>query len=345
MHDPGGPSKARHLNVVVPCYNEEDVLPAFYSELKKVLLALPDISHTIYFVDDGSQDGTLPLLNELAENDEAIEVYSLSRNFGHQVALSAGLDAVQPGGAVAMLDCDLQHPPALLTEMTQRWREGYDIVSAVRSTTGNVSIFKKAASASFYRLVNLLSETPIAPGVADFCLLSPRATAALKSMPERHRFLRGMISWIGYPRTFISFEAPPRHAGESKYTLWKMMRLALDATFSFSSAPLRLATRMGATIIFLGAVYFCYIIGRHLLLGDLVEGWASVLSTLLILGGAQLMFLGLVGEYLSRVFEESKNRPLYFLKQCGRLSNDHTTDDRMTDVVMAEEGVPRDESR
>jgi glycosyltransferase involved in cell wall biosynthesis len=299
---------------VIPCYNEEGMVGHFYRALRDEIDKLDDLQHHILFIDDGSTDATLAELNRIAEQDDSVAVYSLSRNFGHQIALSAGLDFAQ-GDAVLMMDCDLQHPPQLVAGMVEQWRNGSDIVSAVRLHTQDASLFKRFSSQAFYWLINRLSETRIAPGVADFCLLSKPAHLALRAMPERHRFLRGMIAWIGFKRTYITFEAPPRAMGRSKYTTLKMLGLALDALFSFSTAPIKLATRFGVGIVMLGVAYLIYILGRYFFVGDLVPGWGSLICTLMLLGGTQLVFVGLIGEYIARVFEEAKGRPLYVLKQ------------------------------
>ncbi len=300
--------------MVVPCYNEAEVLPLFHRAVLETLEAIPGIDPCIIFVDDGSSDGTLDVLAMLASADSRVLVYSLSRNFGHQVALTAGLD-VADADAVIQMDCDLQHPPELLPEMVELWRRGHDVVSAVRTTTAGASIFKRITSGAFYWIINRLSDTPIVPGAADFCLLSRNAHRALQSMPERHRFLRGMISWVGFRRAFVPFQAPPRAAGSSKYTVWKMARLALDATFSFSARPMRLVGRLGLCIVAGGVGYLAYILLRMLVAGDLVQGWASLIAAVLILGGLQLVGIGISGEYIARIFEESKGRPLYFFKQ------------------------------
>ncbi len=305
--------RAAELSVVVPCFNEAVGIDRFHADLAAALDRLP-LSWHVYFIDDGSTDGTLERLNALAKGDRRVRVYSLSRNFGHQVALSAGLD-VTDGTAVLMMDADLQHPPAIVPEMVAQWRAGADVVSAVRRETADATWFKRASARLFYWLINRLGDTPIVPGAADFCLLSTRAHAALCAMPERHRFLRGMVSWIGFTRVFVPFEAPERSAGTSKYTPLKMTALAADALLSFSAAPMRLASRMGVALLAPGAVYFIYILFRYVTMNDFVRGWGSLIGTLLVIGGIQLIFIGLVGEYLARIFEESKRRPLYFFKQ------------------------------
>jgi len=312
--DAANPSARPTLTVVVPCYNEAAGIEAFYRQVRDVLDGIPRLSGRIVFVDDGSTDGTLEKLNALALCDPAVDVYSLSRNFGHQIALSAGLDVAR-GDAVVMMDSDLQHPPSLIPEFVRQWHSGFDIVSAVRNTTSGASVLKRATATAFYWLINGLSDVEIIPGAADFCLLSRRAHEALLSMPEHHRFLRGMVSWIGFPRVCIPFDAPARAAGASKYTLFKMMGFAIDALLSFSAAPMRIASRMGMLLVLPGLAYLVYIVYRYFMVGDTVPGWGSTVCVLLIVGGMQLVFIGLIGEYLSRIFEETKNRPLYVLKQ------------------------------
>src|SRR5262252_5655585 len=302
------------LTVVAPCYNEAAGIETFYRQVREVLDGLPRLNGRIVFVDDGSTDGTLEKLNALALRDPAVDVYSLSRNFGHQIALSAGLD-VAHGDAVVMMDSDLQHPPSLIPEFVRRWHSGFDIVSAVRNTTSGASVLKRATATAFYWLINRLSDVEIVPGAADFCLLSRRAHEALLAMPEHHRFLRGMVAWIGFPRVLVPFDAPERRAGASKYTLLKMMGFAIDALLSFSAAPMRIASRMGTLLVLPGLAYFVYIVYRYFVAGDTVPGWGSTVCVLLIVGGIQLVFIGLIGEYLSRIFEETKHRPLYVFKQ------------------------------
>ena len=301
------------ISIVSPCYNEQECIGLFCDAIKAVLEPL-DVDYELVLVDDGSRDETLAVLNRLAAADPRIRALSLSRNFGHQVALTAGLDAAC-GDAVIMMDSDLQHPPELIPTLLERWRGGFDVVSAVRQRTEGASLFKRLSSDGFYWVLNLLSETKVKPGAADFCLLSARAHAALRSMPERHRFLRGMVAWIGFPRAYVEYEAARRAAGTSKYSITKMLRLAFDATFSFSITPIKVATRLGVTVAVLGLVYLVYVVAVALFYGQAVQGWASMLSALLILGGIQLMFIGVIGAYIGRVFEEVKGRPVYLLKQ------------------------------
>jgi dolichol-phosphate mannosyltransferase len=298
---------------VAPFYNEEEMASRFYEALRDELLLLENIDYRMVFVDDGSTDRTLERLNAIAERDEAVTVLSLSRNFGHQMALTAGLDHAQ-GDAVVVMDSDLQHPPALIRNLVELWREGNDIVSAVRQQSTGASWFKRSTASMFYWLVGRLSDTPIIPGACDFCLLSRVAHEALLTMRERHRFLRGMIAWLGFRRAFVPFDAAARTAGRSKYTLSKMVRLALDGVFSFSAVPMAVASRVGSIVLLAAACYLAYVLGRYLLVGDLISGWSSLICTVLILNGMQLIFIGLIGEYLARTFDEAKGRPLYLLK-------------------------------
>ena len=239
---------SRRLCLVTPCYNEEQVLPLFYRAVKPVLDSIPGLDYRILFVDDGSSDRTLEVLDGLAAADGRVLVYSFLRNFGHQIALTAGLDMAD-GDAVLFMDSDLQHPPELIPRMVELWRAGNQVVSATRQQTAGASLMKRVTSDGFYWLINHLSDTHVVPGAADFCLLARPAYEALRGMPERHRFLRGMVSWIGFRRAYLPFVAPDRAAGTSKYTVRKMIRFAMDAVFSFSAAPMRLAGRLGLAII------------------------------------------------------------------------------------------------
>ncbi|HUE71458.1 MAG TPA: glycosyltransferase family 2 protein [Pirellulaceae bacterium] len=308
------PEGSYSLCIVAPCFNEAAGIRQFYDQLRQILRQLPDCHPRIVLVDDGSSDATPQVLAEIAREDASVSVLTLSRNFGHQIALTAGLDAAD-GDAVIMMDSDLQHPPSLIPEMVARWRQGADIVSAIRQSTQGVSFWKRMSSGLFYRLINLLSETHVVPGAADFCLLSRRAHQALLTVRERQRFLRGIVSWIGFNRTFVPFEAPPRFAGKSSYSLGKMIRLAMAAVVSFSSAPLRMATRLGLFVSAAGFAYLLYILLAWLFFERIEPGWTSTISVILILGGVQLVFMGLLGEYLAVVYEEAKQRPLYLLKR------------------------------
>jgi dolichol-phosphate mannosyltransferase len=307
--------------MICPCYNEAEIIRAFYEKLSNTLAAIDGANYEIIFVDDGSTDDTLDILNGLADTDSHVLVCSLARNFGHQIALTAGLDFAG-GEAVIMMDTDLQHPPELIPEMVQKWKDGFDIVSAVRDDSEGTSWFKNVTSRGFYSLLNRLSRTHIPTGVADFNLLSWKVYRVLRGMRERHRFIRGMISWMGFNRSFVYYTAPERTAGESKYTFFKMLGMASDAVFSFSSTPLLLATRIGLSITLVGFFYLAWIIFAAVFTESLVMGWASLIAVSLILGGCQLLFIGLIGQYLARIFDEAKGRPIYVLKQSPPLPPD-----------------------
>ena len=312
--DPVSGGGRRLISIVSPCYNEAEVIGLFFEELRRVIDGLPEYDFEMILVDDGSADRTLEALNRIAARDRRVRVASFSRNFGHQIALTAGLDFAA-GDAVITMDSDLQHPPSLIPELIRCWREGHDIVAAVREDTEGVSIFKRVSSRAFYRLINALSAVHIPEGAADFCLISRRVARALYSMRERHRFLRGMIAWSGFSRALVPYRAAARAAGESKYTLFKMMGMALDAIVSFSTAPIRLATRVGFLITVLGFVYLAWNLIKAFVTGWRAPGWASLIAVSMVMGGAQLIFIGLIGQYLARVFEELKGRPMYILKQ------------------------------
>lgn len=310
--------RTRRICVVAPCFNEEAVLMKFYKHLKQVLGSLHNYNYEILLVDDGSYDETFNIMSELHRSDSHVGFLSLSRNFGHQIALTAGLDACD-ADAVIMMDCDLQHPPDLIPLMIQHWERGADIVSAVRTTNQQSPTFKNLTSGIFYRFINFLSDTTITPQVADFNLLSQKALNAFQAMPEQHRFIRGMISWIGFRREFVEFQTLPRAAGSSKYSWHKMIALAMTAIYSFSAQPLRFATRVGWVIAGLGLFDLLFVIWVVFYRpDDVVPGWASVIGVVLIIGGTQLIFTGLIGEYIARLYEEAKRRPLYFLKQSKR---------------------------
>ena len=312
--EPGAAGGRRLISIVSPCYNEAEGIDLFYKELCRVLDGLGEYDFEIILVDDGSADRTLEALNRIAAQDSRVRVGSFSRNFGHQIALTAGLDFAD-GDAVLMMDSDLQHPASLIPDLIQRWREGHDIVSAVRLETEGVSVFKKASARAFYLLINALSAVHIPEGAADFCLVSRRVARALTSMRERHRFLRGMISWSGFNRAFVPYRAAARAAGESKYTMFKMVAMTLDAIVSFSTTPIRLATRVGFLVTGLGFVYLAWNLIKAFVTHQMAPGWASLIGVTMILGGSQLMFIGLIGQYVARMFEELKNRPLYIFKQ------------------------------
>ena len=301
------------LSVVVPCYNEEPVIEATHARLLGSLQAL-GLSFEILYVNDGSQDGTLSRLQALQRSCREVRVLSLSRNFGHQMAVTAGLDYAQ-GAAVVLIDADLQDPPELIGTLVAKWREGYDVVYGQRERRAGESIFKRATAALFYRLINHLSDVPIPLDTGDFRLMSRRVVEALKHMPERDRFLRGMVSWVGFRQTAVQYARAERHAGKTKYPLSKMVAFAADGILSFSLKPLHLATMMGFLTSALAFLGILYALGLRLLTPYWVSGWTLLMISILFLGGVQLICLGILGEYLGRIYAASKRRPLYLVAE------------------------------
>jgi len=301
------------LSIVVPCYNEEAVIGEFH---RRVLAALEGVESDleIIYTDDGSRDQTATILRELQQKDDRVRVVSLSRNFGHQLAVTAGLEHAR-GDAVVIIDADLQDPPEVIGEMIERWRDGYQVVYGLRVRRAGETTFKRWSAKLFYRLLNRLSEIEIPPDVGDFRLLDRQVVDVLLAMPERDRFLRGMISWVGFKQVAVIYDREPRRAGESKYPLVKMLGFALDSVISFSFAPLRLAIWVGFGAIaaaFAGIVYALII---RLYTTEWVRGWASIFTAILFLGGIQLITLGIVGEYVGRIYAEVKMRPLYVVRE------------------------------
>lgn len=319
-------SETVHLTVIAPFYNEQENVGPFYNALNETVVSL-GIPYDFIFVDDGSTDATLSYLNTLASRDDHISVLSFTRNFGHQIAITAGLDCAQ-GDAVVVMDSDLQHPPGTLLEMLEKLSQGFDIVYAVRKVDpGQVGVLKHLTSRLYYWLFGLTVEGDVIANSADFRLMSQRTVRALRRMRERHRYLRGMIPWMGYRSTTIEYVQPERFAGETKYTWRRMLRLANDGLFSFSTLPLNVVTGLGLVTILLGLVYLAYVIGRATVIGDLVPGWASVIVVLLVVGGIQLLSIGVIAQYIRMIFEEAKGRPLYLLKQ-RHMGTFHTNGER-----------------
>jgi dolichol-phosphate mannosyltransferase len=297
--------------VVVPCFNEEDVLAATHERLTRAVEDItPDFE--IIYVDDGSRDGTADELCEMQQADRHVRVVRLSRNFGHQVAATAGL-AYARGRAVVLIDADLQDPPEVIPEMFRRWQEGFHVVYGLRTDRAGESRFKLWSARAFYRLINRLSEVPIPLDTGDFRLMDRRVVEALGTMHERHRLLRGMTSWVGFRQVAVPYSRSERYAGVSKYPLHKMIALALDGIFSFSTVPLRLVTLTGLALATLSAIGVAYALGLRLLTSNWVPGWTMIFIALLLIGGVQLVFLGVVGEYIGRIYTEAKDRPLYLV--------------------------------
>lgn len=308
--------------MVVPVYGSADILPHTYERLTAVLRGLDGLDYEIIFVNDHSPDRALDVLRGLARADERVRVISLSRNFGHQVAISAGLDAAS-GDAVVTIDDDLQDPPEVIVDMIAKWREGHGVVYGQRMERKGEGSFKRSSAALFYRLLSWLSETPLPLDTGDFRLLDRKAADALRRMREESRYIRGMVAWLGFEQCAVQYSRDPRFSGKGNYTLRKLMRLASDGIVSFSSKPLLLAGRFGAFVTALGFLYSVYLLVNKLLHPDAVlQGWTSVVVIVLFLGGVQLMSIGLLGSYIARIFYETKRRPLYLVSEVHNLSFD-----------------------
>ncbi|MFN8223059.1 MAG: glycosyltransferase family 2 protein [Gaiellales bacterium] len=300
------------LSIVVPVYNEVESIGELHRRLTAAMAQLGD--YELVLVDDGSTDGTWEALRALADGDRRLRLIRLSRNFGHQTALSAGLEAAR-GDAVVSIDADLQDPPEVIPELVARWREGYDVVYAVRERRSGESRFKLATAALFYKGINRLSAMEIPEQAGDFRLLSRRALDGLLAMPERSRFLRGMSTWIGFRQIGVPYARDPRFAGATKYPLRKMARLATDAVTSFSTAPIRIVVTLGLLAVGFCLAALVWTLYLRLFTERTVQGWTSVLVVLLFLGGVQLVSVGIIGQYVGRIFEEVKGRPLYLVAE------------------------------
>jgi dolichol-phosphate mannosyltransferase len=304
----------KSVDIVIPVFNEAGVVEHTHAHLRAVLDLLPYDFHFIY-VDDGSTDQTVDSLKTLRETDARIRLLLLSRNFGHQAALSAGMENTSSDMVVTM-DADGQHPPEMIPQMLDLLCQGYDIIQTQRMDQEQPASFKKWTSESFYRLINLISGTRILPGAADFRALSRQAVEALKAMPEYHRFLRGMVAWIGYPTVILPYQPVERLAGKSKYSFGKMFRLAMDAIFSFSLVPLYIGLSAGGLLLCLAVAEAAYVLsfwvtGRT---SNLAPGWSSLMFVILIVGGVLMVLLGFIGVYIGYIFQEVKRRPIYLIK-------------------------------
>ncbi len=301
------------LSIIVPTYNEEEVLPDFHSRLSRVLDKL-DCETKIIYVNDGSLDRTLGIINTFRQGDTRVAIVDLSRNFGKEIAMTAGFDYAE-GDAVIVIDADLQDPPELIPEFIKHYREGFDVVYAQRVSRAGEGAFKKTSAFLFYRLIQGATRIKIPVDTGDFRLLSRRALDALKELREQHRFMKGLYAWIGFPQKAVPYQRDPRQAGQSKWNYWRLWNFALEGFTSFTIAPLKVATYLGITTAFAAFVYAVWVIYKTLAHGDPVAGYPSLMVVILFLGGIQLTTIGVLGEYLGRMFDETKHRPLYFVKE------------------------------
>jgi len=300
------------LSLVVPVFNESAVIGAFYDRATAALAALPGLGYEIIFVDDGSRDDSFAQLSGLARADSHLRVIRFSRNFGHQIAITAGIDHAR-GDCVAVIDADLQDPPELIATMVERWREGFDVVYGVRADRSGESRTKLLTAKLFYRLLRRVAKIDVPVDVGDFRLMSRRAIDQFKQLREKDRFVRGLVAWIGFPQTGVPYHRDQRFAGETKYPYTKMLKFAFDGITSFSTVPLKLATWLGYLASVLAFLYMMSVFVQKAL-GITVQGWATVMVAMLFLGGVQLISLGIIGEYLGRVFTELKRRPMYIVE-------------------------------
>jgi len=312
--DPAEPGRAARLTVVVPVYNEAEVLASFHERLARVLDGL-GLAADVVYVDDGSGDATPMALSRLREADPRVATLSLSRNFGKEIALTAGLDHAG-GDAVIVIDADLQDPPELIPDLVAGWREGFDVVYAQRLSRRGESFLKRATARLFYRLIQRLGGRVVIPAdTGDFRLMSRRAVDALGRLREQHRFMKGLFSWIGFRQKAVPYHRDPRHAGDSKWNYWQLWNFSLEGITSFTIGPLKIATYVGLLTALFAFGYGIWIILDTLLYGNPVAGYPSLMVVILMLGGLQLMTIGIIGEYLGRVFNEAKGRPLYIVEE------------------------------
>ncbi|MCP4380195.1 MAG: glycosyltransferase family 2 protein [Hyphomicrobiales bacterium] len=318
-------SRGAFLSVVVPVLNEEDTIEPFWSRMRAILANL-EVAWEIIFVDDGSTDRTIPVILQVFAGQTNVRIVKLSRNFGKEEALTAGL-TYAAGQVACIIDIDLQDPPELLPEMIERWRAGDDVVVGVRSSRASDTRFKKASATAFYAVYNRMSDVPLPANMSDFCLIDRRIMEFVVALPERSRFTKGLLWWPGFSRTVIQYPRASRIEGDSKYSYLKLWNYAIDGLTSFSSVPLRMWTYVGLLIGVVGIMYAVYLVVRTSIFGVDVPGYASIMIAVLILGGIQLVSLGMFGEYLGRMFVELKGRPIFLVDKVIELSSrpDDTT--------------------
>lgn len=309
---PRGEKQPRLLSIVAPVYNEEDVLLAFEARVRAACEALAQ-PYELVLVNDGSSDDTLNIMHALRLSNPSICLVNLSRNFGKEIALTAGLDRAR-GDAVVVIDSDLQDPPELVAQMIAKWREGYDIVYARRAARRGETWFKKQTARMFYSVIRRVGPVEIPADTGDFRLLSRRVVDALGSLREHHRFMKGLFAWVGFPAIQILYDRDPRFAGATKWNYWKLWNLCLEGITSFTTIPLRVTTYVGGTVALLSFLYGFFFVLKTIFAGESVQGFPTIIIAVLVLGGLQLMALGVIGEYLGRVFNETKGRPLYIVE-------------------------------
>ena len=311
------------ISVVVPLYNEEENIDYLFTRLLGVLDKL-ETSYEIVCVNDGSKDNTLKQLVDHHNKNPVIKVINLSRNFGKEIALTAGIDYAN-GAAIIPIDADLQDPPELIEELVAKWREGYDVVYATRRSRQGETWLKRFTANGFYKTISKMTSVAIPANTGDFRLLDRKVVEAIKKIPERTRFMKGLFAWVGYKQTSVMFDREPRAAGTTTWNYWKLWNFAIDGITSFSLVPLKIWSYMGLFISFISLLYASFLVIRTLILGIDVPGYASLMVAVLFFGGIQLITLGVIGEYLGRVYEEVKGRPLYFVRESYGFKDDSTS--------------------
>lgn len=304
----------QHITIIVPCYNEAEVLPRFYDAVRTVVAAVERCAFSFLFIDDGSRDGTRAVMRGLAEQHADVRYMSFTRNFGKEAAMMAGLDYAD-GDAVILMDADLQHPPALIPEMVAHWRAGYDDVCAKRTDRDDETLLKRTMANLFYRSMQAVSRFTLQRDVGDFRLLDRRCVSALRLLRENQRFTKGLFTWVGFKKKEIPFRVQPRAAGRTTWSYLALLSLAAEGITSFTTAPLRMASVLGLLVSALALGYMVVVLVDALVYGDPVAGYPTLMTVLLFLGGVQLLSLGIIGEYLGRVFTESKRRPCYLIDE------------------------------
>lgn len=310
----------KSITILIPAYNEEAVLPKLQKRLASLLRSLPDYSFELLFVNDGSSDKTLQMIKDFAEKDSSVSYVNLSRNFGKEAAMIAGIDH-SDSDALVIIDADLQDPPELVPDMIKLWEEGYDDVYARRSNRLGETWLKRTTSKWFYRTLQRSTSIPIQPDTGDFRLLDRRCVNALKQLREGERYTKGLYSWIGFRKKEITYVRDPRAAGKTKWNYFKLMNLAIDGFVSFTTAPLRFSTFLGLFVSLFAFGYIIFLVVRTLLYGVDLAGYPSTMAAILFLGGVQLLSLGIIGEYVGRIFHETKQRPLYFVDEYHKKKN------------------------
>jgi dolichol-phosphate mannosyltransferase len=328
-------SERIRYSIVVPMYNEEEVIAETYKRLSEVMQRQPE-TYELVFVNDGSRDRTTSIVREIAARDSALRLIDFSRNFGHQVAISAGMDYAV-GDAIVVIDADLQDPPEVILQMIDKWKEGYDVVYGKRLKRKGETFFKKITAKVFYRVLRSMTTVDMPVDAGDFRLIDRKVCDVLRSLKEKNRYVRGLVSWVGFKQASVEYVREERFAGETKYPLKKMIRFALDGITSFSNKPLKLATYLGMVVSAGSFVYLVLVILQKLFTDNAQIGWTSTVAIVLFFNGLMLMLMGVIGEYIGRIYEETKERPLYIVREASGYA-EHTEPDRNEPVLRTDRG-------